>query len=323
MCSSDLFVDELINWDQQVRNKLSSWGRRERSAYLFGRELAETYWCLNKEAEDSAPGSWSMLLSKDRVERLRAELSQLGAAVDVRRARCLQASLGKWRDFVAAGGHRGKADDAVDSLDRQVQVWQSLLDADTDLDGLRSPTSFLRGVRAGLSVIRAMWVQIVLVTGFTALLAWGAWLLSHEQEHGFLSAIVAAVGAIGVTGAALATKAKAQAIQLIENINAAIDSDLDAMATTIVPEIPGAQLRGWFSVAGSRTELAVIVYPALPAPPGNKLSGPPPIGSAGAADRAPGPAPSDGDSSTPPAVVSPTVTSLDGVSLGGAQTGPS
>jgi hypothetical protein len=41
------FVDQLIQWDEQVRNRLPSWGRRERSAYLFGRELAETYWCLD------------------------------------------------------------------------------------------------------------------------------------------------------------------------------------------------------------------------------------------------------------------------------------
>jgi hypothetical protein len=90
------FVEELIQWDQQVRNRLLSWGRRERSAYLFGRELAETYWCLDDQAPDNAPDSWATLLSDDRVTRLLIELRQLGAAVDVRRARCLQASLSTW-----------------------------------------------------------------------------------------------------------------------------------------------------------------------------------------------------------------------------------
>ena len=33
------FVNALIQWDQQVRDSLSLWGRRERSAYLFGREF--------------------------------------------------------------------------------------------------------------------------------------------------------------------------------------------------------------------------------------------------------------------------------------------
>ena len=317
------FVNGLIQWDQQVRNKLSSWERRERSAYLFGRELAETYWCLNVQAKADEPDSWSTLLSKDRVRRLNVELRQLGAAVDVRRARCLQASLGKWRDFVAAGGQR-KRRNAFDCLDRQVQVWQSLLEADTDLDGLRPPTSFLRGVNAGLSVVRAMWVQIVVLTGFTVLLVWGAWLLSHMQQHGFLSAIVTAVGAIGVTGSALATKAKAEAIHLIENINAAIDSDLDAAATTVVPESPRARLRDRLSVAGSRTpELSVIVYPALPAVSGNKLSETPQTGGTGQADATTEQASSVGDSSTPSESVSPTVTSLNAADPGAAPAGPS
>lgn len=302
------FVTSLVQWDQQVRIKLSSWGRRERSAYLFGRELAETYWCLDDHASSDAPDSWSKLFSRDRVERLRVELGQLGAAVDARRARCLLASLDQWRDFVAAGGHL-KERNASGYLDRQVQVWQSLLDADTDLNGLRPPTSFLRGVGAGLSVVQAMWAQLAVLTGFSILLAWGAWLLSHKQQHGFLSAIVAAVGAIGVTGSALATKAKAEAIHLIDNINAAIDSNLDAAATTVVPPSPSARLLSRLYLPGSRTELSVIVYLALRAASGSKQSKPHQTGGRGQADAEAVQAASADGSLAPLESGSPTVTS--------------
>ena len=284
--------------------------------------MAETYWCLDDQAPDNAPDSWEALLSDDRVTRLRIELRQLGAAVDVRRARCLQASLGTWRDFVDAGDHRkGKEREAFDCLDRQVQMWQSLLDADTDLDGLRPPTSVLRGVAAGLSVVRVMWVQLIVLTGFTVLLAWGAWLLTHKQQYGFLSAIVAAVGAIGVTGSALATKAKAEAIHLIENINAAIDSDLDAAATTVMPEWWHPRLRDRL-YAGSRTELSVVVYPALPAASGNGPSESLQTGETGPPDTTTKQLPSDGDSSTPPEPVSPIATPLNAVAPGAAPAGP-
>ena len=215
-----LFVNDLIPWDQQVRVRLSSWGRRERSAYLFGRELAETYWCLDYEAQKDSLDSWSVLFHKERMARLKTELGQLGAAVDARRAGCLRASLDQWQAFVANGDHRGKKD-AAECLDRQAQMWKSLLEADTDLDGLRAPKTFLHGVGAGLSVVRVMWAQLIVLTGFTVLLAYGAWLLTQKQHDGFLSAIVAAVGAIGVTGSALTTKAKAEAVHLIDKINAA------------------------------------------------------------------------------------------------------
>jgi hypothetical protein len=256
------FVDKLIPWDEQVRDKLSSWGRRERSAYLFGRELAETYWCLDYEAEKDAPDSWSVLFHKDRVTRLKTELGQLGAAVDARRAGCLRASLDQWQAFVAHGDHHGKKD-AAECLDRQAQMWQSLLEADTDLDGLRAPKTFFHGVGAGLSVVRVMWAQLIVLTGFTVLLAYGAWLLTQKQHDGFLSAIVAAVGAIGVTGSALTTKAKAEAVHLITNINAAVDSDLDAVATTIVPPSVRGRLRrlGYrLSYSGSRAQLSATVF---------------------------------------------------------------
>ena len=238
---------------------------------------------MNAKADDDAPDSWAQLLSDDRVKRLRAELSQLGAAVDVRRARCLQASLVRWTRVVKANGYRKSPSEASDHLDRQAQVWRTLLDADTDLDGLRQPTSFLRGVVAGLSVVQVMRAQLVVLTGFTALLAWGAWMLSHQQQHGFLGAIATAVGAIGVTGSVLTAKAKAEAIHLIEKINAAFDSDLDAIATTVVPERKAAWLPDRLRAPGSRTALSVIVY-ALPAASGGRPSKTSQTGSAGQAD---------------------------------------
>lgn len=127
-----------------------------------------------------------------------------------------------------------------------------------------------------------MRAQLVVLTGFTVLLAWGAWMLSHQQEHGFLGAIAAAVGAIGVTGSALTARSKAEAIHLIEKINAAFDSDLDAIATTAVPERKAAWLPDRIRAPGSRTALSVVVY-ALPAASGNRS---PKTSQTGGADQA-------------------------------------
>ena len=87
-------------------------------------------------------------------------------------------------------------------------------------------------------IVKALRVQLAIALVSAAALGLGAWLISRYGKSAPWGAVISALGALGVTGSALAANAKKTATGLVERVRAAVAADDRARAATIIPARP-------------------------------------------------------------------------------------
>ena len=178
---------------------------------------------------------------------------------DPAKVQALKGSLAKWHEVAA--NEQWRADPAPKFLRDQAVLWRDLL------VGELSPTALVqqktRVLRIGTirPLVRTLLPQVALIALSAIVFSIGAWLISSHHVSGPLGQIVAGLGAVGVTGSALSTKAKSYTNQLGSKVRDAVETDLVVEAATVVPKPPREARRqqpGRLAPPGSSSEPITI-----------------------------------------------------------------
>lgn len=259
------FTEALYKWDAFIQDQLASATFGESSAYQLGRGLAESSWMLDPATDPASISGWEHLFSAQRCVALTRLLERLDAALPDLSVQATKGSLAAWRRLAKDPAWRSQPL-APAYLRQQILIWRDLLVVGTDPQSLDKP-SLLQRISTILPVLRALWLQLVLVALFTIGLAFGAWLLTRHGQHGPWGEIVSGIGILGITTTSLSAKVKATGNSLVARLNTAVNADLVVAAATIVPpEPPEAKVSGpgMLSMPGSVAEPVTMLQVVAP-----------------------------------------------------------
>jgi hypothetical protein len=230
---------ELDGLNTQILTTLSLTGVLELTAYVTGRQLADTCRVPDRQLVQVA-----VQLDHYRVAEIQANLAMLATRLPNRAAEAVSRSLGHWHEWAAAGGAAAwTVQDLAALLGRQGRVWQSLLTGATDPETLLTVEPCLAAMdsasatasRAGRHLARQFWLPLlsmVAVVAFLVVLS----LAKAPGEAKVWTSLVSIAAGLGVTGASLRTAAKRGVTVARSQMAAAIELEALGWSATISPE---------------------------------------------------------------------------------------
>ena len=280
----------LYHWDAAIQDSLVSASDRLANGYELGRAVAETYWSLDPNAaalvKESGtllpnPESWQFLLGDERRGVISQLLQRLAPYFGPLVAPSVAASVEVWGTVVAPQAPKRhlwgtkrqkrkvrpntwwKAADAQSSLRRQVANWYSLLVAGLDPETLLKPYAVLRSWRSAGKALRVLLAEaVVAVIGVALIAAFGV-LMARASKNTTLETALAALGAVGITGAGVQARIKAKTQSALARLAQDLSTDLVASQISVTPTRPSGTSRLWVSnetreAIASRTVTATL-----------------------------------------------------------------
>jgi hypothetical protein len=199
--------------------------------------MAEIAWLdPNKTAPDEAT-SWTFVLGGRRTETLTRLLTRLSGYFPPATANAIGESLTVWQPAAAKATLTTKQE-TRDALVAQARRWRDLLLTGLDPITLVAPSDLLAKARQLRHVLRAFWPELTVAATGAALAAIAAGLLASAKNHNSLAAVLAVIGAFGVTTSTLIARAKSQAQALVGELKTALDAELIIDAVLVPPQPP-------------------------------------------------------------------------------------
>jgi hypothetical protein len=268
----DALGEVLFHWDAAIQDSLMSASDHLANGYELGRAVAEVYWSLDPDAaplvKESGtdlpnPQSWQFLLGDERRAVISRLLQRLAPYFSSLVAPAVAASVQVWGTVVAPlvpkrhvwGTKRQsrktrpnkwwKADDAQSSLRQQVANWYSLLVAGLDPETLLKPYAVLRSWRSTGKALRVLLSEAVIaVIGVAFIVVFGV-LVANASKNSTLETVLAALGAVGITGAGVQARIKAKTQSALARLGQDLSTDLVAGQITVTPTRPQGTSKLW------------------------------------------------------------------------------
>jgi hypothetical protein len=226
-------ADFFYAWDAKIQDGLVS-EPHQSAAYQLGRGVAEIRWALDPTVQDDSDWrSWEFLLSPKRGRILDSQLARLTDYYDPTTRHALSSSMKSWRAVVATRSNRS-APATITDVQAQAFIWRDLIVGDSVGSSLVAPADILSRPGSFAPVFRHLWPEATVLGLGSLLLLIGASLVSSTGSQ-TMGAVVGLLGILGVSGAALATRARATAIDLLSQIHEQLYFDIAADQAFVGP----------------------------------------------------------------------------------------
>ena len=209
------FRDALRAWHVNINKDL--WSRSEAlgRAYELGNGLSDTYGRVSRAYRENHPDLaqvWRKVFDRERIERLKKLLDYLHCRLDPTAATVVREQLDAWCDVVPARLDAGEVPDKMrfhEPLRRQTLIWRQLVAGDKDPEAYLGDAQRanvrdrLRGLvwqryRRFVPILAA--ILTIAAIGLPPALAFYQ---DSIVPTGLTSLVVAAIGALGITRAAI------------------------------------------------------------------------------------------------------------------------
>jgi len=233
----DALAELIYKFDAHIQDTLAARSDTQLCAYQLGRAMAEAYWALDPAvpAGTADSAAWWFLLSAARCREIGRFAGRLSRYFHPYTSAAIAGSAMVWKNVAADPAWRG---DAVPALYQQVRRWYELTIVAEDPTTLIGPYALLRNFRMVARVLRAFWIQFVLVgLGAAALIAF-ADLLASPQGTSWAKGLLATAGITGFSVAGLSAKLKNQAQALLTRLRQDAYTDLITVDITTAPPPP-------------------------------------------------------------------------------------
>lgn len=235
----DNLAELIYKFDAHIQDVLGARSDTQACGYQFGRAMAEAYWALDPgvAAGTDDSSSWWFLLSEERCREIGLLAGRLSRYFHPYTSAAIAGSAMVWKNVAANQKWRtGAAPD----LYRQIRRWYELTIVAEDPTTLIGPYALLRNFRLVLRVLRAFWIQFVLLgLGAAALIAF-ADLLASPHGSSWVKGLLATAGITGFSVAGLSAKLKNEAQALLLRLRQDAYTDLIAVDVTTAPPQPAA-----------------------------------------------------------------------------------
>lgn len=210
------------------------------AAYQLGRGLAEAYWALDPAAacDPLRPDCWLFLLGEHRCGELARLTGRLSAYFN---PFCPPAIAGTVRLWQSVASDQQWRQGAQNYLYEQLRRWYELLILGQDPSTLIKPYELVKNWHTTLSVLRALWIQLVTVIISLALVVWVITLITDDSSSAFVKSLLGLLGVAGLSTAAFQARLKNTAQSLLTRIRQDAYTDLVAAGIAVAPDKPGAR----------------------------------------------------------------------------------
>jgi len=235
----DALAELIYKFDAHIQDTLGARSDSQLCGYQLGRAMAEAYWALNPAilagTDDSS--AWWFLLSAPRCREIGRLAGRLSRYFHPYTSAAIAGSAMVWKNVAADPNWR---EGAVPALYQQIRRWYELTIVAEDPTTLIGPYALLRNFRMVARVVRAFWIQFVLIgLGAAALIAF-ADLLASPHGSSWAKGLLATAGITGFSVAGLSAKLKNQAQALLLRLRQDAYTDLIAVDITTAPPQPKA-----------------------------------------------------------------------------------
>ena len=281
----EAFRDRLRACHVEINKDLWSVSEALGEAYELGNGLSDTYGLICRVYRDpkgNRARAWTEVFDEGRIERLKKLLDDLQSRLDATAVTVVRDQLDTWRIEVPKrleANDLPGLDEVRSGLRRQTVIWRQLVAGD------KCPDAYLRDeerarVRDRLRALawkryRAWMPPLVLVLAAAVffLPKAVAWYQHSVVQSGLASAVVAAIGALGISQASLVLTARSRVHEWADLLwHSAVVSEV-AQATLTIEQVfrhPQEREHRRLRAATSRTagRLRASVTPARTAPAG-------------------------------------------------------
>jgi hypothetical protein len=233
----DALAELIYKFDAHIQDSLAARSDTQLCGYQLGRAMAEAYWALDVAVPAGANDSsaWWFLLSGQRCHEIGRIAGRLSRYFHPYTSAAIAGSAMVWKNVAADPNWR---DGAVPALYQQIRRWYELTIVAEDPTTLIGPYALLRNFRMVARVLRAFWIQFVLIgLGAAALIAF-ADLLASPQGTSWAKGLLATAGITGFSVAGLSAKLKNQAQALLKRLRQDAYTDLITVDITTAPPPP-------------------------------------------------------------------------------------
>ncbi len=234
----DALAELIYKFDAHIQDTLGAKSDTQLSGYQLGRAMAEAYWALNPAVTAGTDDSsaWWFLLSMARCREIGRLAGRLSRYFHPYTSAAIAGSAMVWQNVAADKDWREKA---VPALYQQIRRWYELTIVAEDPTTLIGPYALLRNFRMVARVLRAFWIQFVLIgLGAAALIAF-ADLLASPQGTTWAKGLLATAGITGFSIAGVSAKLKNEAQALLTRLRQDAYTDLITVDITTAPPPPG------------------------------------------------------------------------------------
>jgi hypothetical protein len=233
----DALAELIYKFDAHIQDTLGAKSDTQLSGYQLGRAMAEAYWALDPAVTAGTDDSsaWWFLLSMARCREIGRLAGRLSRYFHPYTSAAIAGSAMVWQNVAADQIWREKA---VPSLYQQIRRWYELTIVAEDPTTLIGPYALLRNFRMVARVLRAFWIQFVLIgLGAAALIAF-ADLLASPQGSTWAKGLLATAGITGFSIAGVSAKLKNEAQALLKRLRQDAYTDLITVDITTAPPPP-------------------------------------------------------------------------------------
>lgn len=233
----DALAELIYKFDAHIQDILGARSDTQACGYQLGRAMAEAYWALDPAipADTKDSSAWWFLLSEERCREIGQLAGRLSRYFHPYTSAAIAGSAMVWKNVAADQNWRAKA---APALYQQIRRWYELTIVAEDPTTLISPYALLRNFRMVLRVLRAFWIQFVLIgLGAAALIAF-ADLLASPQGTTWAKGLLATAGITGFSVAGVSAKLKNEAQALLKRLRQDAYTDLITVDITTAPLPP-------------------------------------------------------------------------------------
>jgi hypothetical protein len=233
----DALAELIYKFDARIQDTLAARSDTQLCGYQLGRAMAEAYWALDSAvpAGTGDSSAWWFLLSAARCREIGRLAGRLSRYFHPYTSAAVAGSAMVWKNVAADPAWR---DHAVPALYQQVRRWYELTIVAEDPTTLIGPYALLRNFRMVARVLRAFWIQFVLLgLGAAALIAF-ADLLASSQGTAWAKGLLATAGITGFSVAGVSAKLKNEAQALLKRLRQDAYTDLITVDITTAPPPP-------------------------------------------------------------------------------------
>jgi hypothetical protein len=233
----DALAELIYKFDAHIQDTLGARSDTQLCGYQLGRAMAEAYWALDPKVPAGTRDSsaWWYLLSERRCREIGRLAGRLSRYFHPYTSAAIAGSAMVWKNVAADPNWRDGADPA---LYQQIRRWYELTIVAEDPTTLIGPYALLRNFRMVTRVLRAFWIQFVLIgLGAAALIAF-ADLLASPRGTSWVKGLLATAGITGFSVAGLSAKLKNEAQALLKRLRQDAYTDLITVDITTAPPPP-------------------------------------------------------------------------------------
>jgi hypothetical protein len=233
----DDLAELIYKFDAHIQDSLAARSDTQLCGYQLGRAMAEAYWALDPTVPAGASdcSAWWYLLSVQRCREIGRLAGRLSRYFNPYSSAAIAGSAMVWKNVAADPAWRGGA---VPALYQQIRRWYELTIVAEDPTTLIGPYALLRNFRMVWRVVRAFWIQFVLLgLGAAALIAF-ADLVASPQGTTWAKGLLATAGITGFSVAGVSAKLKNEAQALLTRLRQDAYTDLITVDITTAPPPP-------------------------------------------------------------------------------------